>query len=189
MAVIAGLWNPEPHYRGTRHNVGAEVVDVLAHRWGVTIGRGPLRVRARIAVARRDDTQVVLALPNTNMNVSGPAVQGLLRYYKEAPGDLVVIHDDMDLEFGRLRVAFARGHGGHNGIRSIQQSLATREFWRLKIGLGRPPGRMDPTAYVLQRFSPKQREAVDVMLEDAADVVELWLTDPEAARERAAHRF
>ncbi len=189
MAVIAGLWNPEPHYRGTRHNVGAEVVDVLSHRWDTPIRRGPLRVRARVAISRRDDEQVVLALPNANMNVSGAPVQGLLKYYKEPAERLLVLQDDMDLEFGRLRMAFARGHGGHNGIRSIQQSLGTREFWRLKIGLGRPPGRMDPAAYVLQRFSPKQREAVDVLLEDAADIVELWLTDAEAARERAAHRF
>ena len=189
MAVIAGLWNPEPHYRGTRHNVGAEVVDVLSHRWGAPIGRGPLRVRARIATTRRDCGQVVLALPNSNMNVSGPPVQGILKYYKEPADRLLVLHDDMDLEFGRLRIAFARGHGGHNGIRSIQDALGTREFWRLKIGLGRPPGRMDPAAYVLQRFTAKQREAVDVMLEDAGDVVELWLGDPDAARERAAHRI
>ncbi len=189
MAVIAGLWNPEPHYRGTRHNVGAEVVDVLAHRWDVPIGRGPLRVRARVAVSRRDSGPVVLALPNSNMNVIGPPVQSVLRYYKEAPGGLLVIHDDIDLEFGRLRVAFARGHGGHNGVRSIQEAVGTREFWRLKLGVGRPPGRVDPAAFVLQRFSPKQREEIDVLLEDAADVVELWLNDPEAARERAAHRF
>ena len=188
MAVIAGLWNPEPRYRLTRHNVGAEVVGVLSGRWETTIGRGPLRVRARVGVARRHDEQVVLAVPNTNMNVSGPPVQGVLRYYKEEPERLMVLHDDIDLEFGRLRLAFDRGHGGHNGIRSVQQSLGTREFWRLKIGVGRPPGRMDPAAYVLQKFPPKEREVVDVMLEDAADVIEMWLTDPDGARERAALR-
>ena len=188
MAVIAGLWNPEPRYRLTRHNVGAEVVGILSGRWNAAVGRGPLRVRARVGVTRRNDEQVVLAVPNANMNVSGQPIQGVLRYYKEEKERLIVLHDDMDLEFGRLRLAFDRGHGGHNGIRSVQQALGSREFWRLKIGIGRPPGRMDPAAFVLQKFSAKQREEVDVMLEDAADVVEQWLEDPEAARERAAHR-
>ena len=188
MLVVVGLWNPESRYEGTRHNLGAEVVEVLADRTGTTLKRGPFRVRAMVGRCRIGDEPVILALPRTNMNLAGPAVQSVQRYFKVDLDDLLILHDDIDVPFGKLKLQTDRGPGGHNGIRSVQQSLGTREFWRLKIGIGRPPGRMDPAAYVLQKFSPKEREEVDVMLEDAADVVELWLTDSEAARERASLR-
>jgi PTH1 family peptidyl-tRNA hydrolase len=101
---------------------------------------------------------------------------------------LLVVHDDIDLGFGRLRVAHDRGAGGHNGIRSVARSLGTEAFWRLKVGVGRPPGRMDPAAFVLTRFSGDERGEVDLLVEAAADVVERWLDDPERARELAANR-
>lgn len=188
MRVIVGLRNPETRYRGTRHNVGEEVIEALARRWGWKLRRGPRKVKAQVAVGRRDDQAVVLALPKTFMNVSGPAVVSVLKYFDADPSELLVVHDDIDLPFGRLRVHFGRGTGGHNGIRSIVTSLGSREFWRLKIGVGRPPGRMDPAAYVLQRFDAAERPEVDQMVDDAADVAEAWITDAEAAVQRAGER-
>lgn len=188
MPVIVGLWNPEAKYVGTRHNVGAEVLDVLAHRWNLKFKKGPIRVRAQIARQAGGDDAVVLAQPLAFMNVSGPAVASVLKYYKTDPEDLLVIHDDIDLPFAKLRLQHARGPGGHNGIKSITQSLGTRDFSRLKIGVGRPPGRMDPAAYVLKRFSKTERSEVDILVHDAADVAEQWLTDREAATRMAGER-
>ena len=188
MPVIVGLHNPEPAYSGTRHNVGAEVVAVLARRSESRLRRGPRRVRCRVARARIGAEPALLALPNASMNVTGPPVLALLSYYKVKPRDLLVIHDDIDLPFGRLRLRSGRSHGGHNGVRSIVGSLGTTDFWRLKLGLGRPPGRMDPAAYVLSRFSAAEREDVDHLVADAADVVERFMTDPERAMELAGGR-
>lgn len=188
MQVIAGLRNPGDKYAGTRHNVGGEVVDVLARRWDITLGRAPSRVRAMIGAGRIGAHRVVLALPNTFMNESGGPVGEVLAYHRVDATDFIVVHDDIDLDFGRLRVAYERGPGGHNGIRSIRNVLGTDGFWRLKVGVGRPPERMDPAAYVLSRFAKAERPEVDLLVDDAADVVERWLDDREAAREMAALR-
>lgn len=181
MKVIIGLRNPEPEYLGTRHNVGAEVVEALAARWGERIRRGPLRVPAQVAVCNRLGEQVVLALLRANMNVSGLPTTSVLKYYRATPEDLVVVHDDIDLAFARLRLQFGRGPGGNNGVKSIIGALQTRDFWRLKVGVGRPPGNMDPAAFVLRRFSKAEREEVDFLVQDAGDVLERFLTDAEAA--------
>lgn len=188
MAVIVGLWNPESHYHGTRHNVGAEVIDILARRWDIPLKKGPLRVRCMVGRGNVNGTSVVLGLPRVNMNISGPPVRSLLSYFKETSDDLLVIHDDIDLPFARLRIHVDRGAGGHNGVRSITQALGTRDFARLKVGVGRPPGRMDPAAYVLKPFAKTERAEVDLLTEDAADVVERWLTDRDGAVELAASR-
>jgi PTH1 family peptidyl-tRNA hydrolase len=182
--VVVGLRNPGAEYQGTRHNIGFEVVEVLAGRLGCKLKRGPLRVRAVVGQA----PGVLLAAPLTFMNESGRAVRALLSYFKQEVADLLVVHDDIDLEFGRLRIQMGGGSGGHNGIKSLERQLATREFTRLKVGVGRPPGSRDPADHVLDRFNKQQREAADLLVEDAADVVELWLTDPARAQEKAAHR-
>jgi len=122
------------------------------------------------------------------MNDSGRAVGSLRSYYKVDSEDLLVLHDDIDLAFGRLRLQKAGGSGGHNGIRSLEQHLGTKDFWRLKLGVGRPPGNQDPAQHVLKRFSKDERSEVDLMVEDASDVVERWLEDPARAQELAAHR-
>ncbi len=126
--------------------------------------------------------RTVLALPTTFMNESGQAVAPLLRYFDADPADLLVIHDDIDLPFTRMRLQFDRGSGGNNGARSVIRSLGTQGFWRLKCGVGRPPGRMDPADYVLRRFAAKEQPEIDLMIELAADVVEKFITDggPEA---------
>lgn len=188
MQVIVGLRNPGREYLETRHNVGGETAEVLAGRWDVRLKRGPMRVRADLARHGLNDQAVVLAIPRTFMNTCGPAVASVLRYYKARPEDLLVVHDDIDLPFARLRLQYARGTGGHNGVKSIVQSLGNNEFHRLKIGVGRPPGRMDPAAFVLRPFAKSEREEVDFLVQDAADVIEQWVTDPEEAVQLAARR-
>ena len=188
MRVIVGLRNPGREYAGTRHNVGAEVAEVLASRWDVRLKRGPLRVRADLARHLVHEGAVILAVPRTFMNTCGPVIVSVLQYYKAGPEDLLIVHDDIDLAFARLRLQYARGTGGHNGVKSIVQSLGNNEFHRLKIGVGRPPGRMDPAAFVLRPFAKSEREDVDVLVRDAAEVVERWIDDPEAAAQMAARR-
>jgi PTH1 family peptidyl-tRNA hydrolase len=122
------------------------------------------------------------------MNDSGRAVGSLRSYYKVDSEEMLVLHDDIDLAFGRLRLQKAGGSGGHNGIRSLEQHLGTKDFWRLKLGVGRPPGNQDPAQHVLKRFTKDERAEVNLMIEDGADVVMRWLEDPARAQELAAHR-
>lgn len=188
MHVIVGLRNPESRYVGTRHNVGAEVIDVLSRRWDLPLKRGPMRVRSMVARGNVGGGSVILVLPNVNMNLSGPPVAAVLKYFKASTDHLLVCHDDIDLPYAKLRLANGRGAGGHNGVKSVAQSVGTREFWRLKIGVGRPPGQMDPAAYVLQPFSKTERSEIDLLVEDAADVVERFLTDQPGAIQLAGER-
>ena len=181
MKVIVGLHNPEAAYSGTRHNVGAEVVQDLSRRQGIRLRRGPSRVRCQLARTALGGESAMLALPRTSMNICGPPVRAALDYYKAPLSDLVVIHDDIDLAFGRLRLHEGRGHGGHNGVRSLIAALGTPGFWRLKLGLGRPPGRMDPAKFVLERFSKEERREIDLLVGDAAGVIEVFMTDPDRA--------
>ena len=188
MKVVVGLRNPGSDYEGTRHNVGSEVLAELANRQGERFKSKLMRTRSEIAEIRVDGEKVVLAAPLSFMNESGGPVTATLRYLKAELSDLLVIHDDIDLDFGRLRLQVGGGSGGHNGIRSLEKSLGTREFQRLKVGVGRPPGRQDPADFVLRRFSSKERPEADLIVVDAADVVERWITDPARAQELAARR-
>lgn len=131
-----------------------------------------------------DGVRLVLARPTTFMNVSGQAVAPLVRYFGVDLANLVVVHDDIDLPFARLRLQYDRGSGGNNGARSIIGSLGSQEFWRLKCGVGRPPGRMDPADFVLRRFTKKEQPEIDLLIQRAADVVELFVTEgPDAAQQ------
>lgn len=188
MRVIVGLRNPGPDYDCTRHNIGFEVVDRVIDRASDRLGKAPSRVRGLVAQSGAGDDRTLFFVPNTFMNESGGAVRAALAYYKVGPEEVLVIHDDIDLPFGRLRLQVAGGSGGHNGIRSLEKALGTKEFSRLKFGVGRPPGSMDPADYVLRPFTKKERPEVDVMVEDAADIVELWSTDRERAQEQATLR-
>lgn len=188
MRAVAGLRNPGADYQGTRHNVGFEVVERLSERAGEELSRGPSRVRGLIAQLGLGDSRTILFVPNTFMNESGDAVRSALVYHRVDPTDLLVIHDDIDLEFGRLRLQVDGGSGGHNGIRSLERSLGTNGFSRLKVGVGRPPGSMDPADYVLRPFAKSERAEVEMIVDDAVDVVETWFSDRERAQEMAAHR-
>jgi PTH1 family peptidyl-tRNA hydrolase len=184
LRIVVGLRNPGSEYEGTRHNLGYEALTALAQRRETKLKRGPLRVRADVAKSG----DLILASPLTFMNDSGRAVRALLSYYKAAPTELLVLHDDIDLAFGRLRLQVGGGSGGHNGIKSLEQHLATKDFSRLKIGVGRPPGSREAADHVLARLSKAERQEADLLVEDAADVGELWLADPARAQEKAAHR-
>ncbi|MDJ0961008.1 MAG: aminoacyl-tRNA hydrolase [Acidimicrobiia bacterium] len=184
--LIVGLRNPGPKYEATRHNLGAEVVSLLADRHGGVFKKARRFIRAQVAEVRIGDTPAVLALPLTFMNESGQAVAPLMRYFKTPRDALLVIHDDIDLPFAKLRVSHDRGPGGNNGVKSIIRSLGAEDFWRLKVGVGRPPGRMDPAAFVLKRFGAKERPEIDVSVQLAADVVETFVAaGGEDARQHA----
>jgi PTH1 family peptidyl-tRNA hydrolase len=134
------------------------------------------------------DDRTLVFVPNSYMNESGGSVRAALDYFNVAPADLLVIHDDIDLAFGRLRLQVAGGSGGHNGIRSVEKALGTKEFSRLKLGVGRPPGSMDPADFVLRSFSKSELSEVDLMVADAADVVQRWTEDRDRAQELASLR-
>jgi len=188
MHLVVGLRNPGADYEGTRHNVGSEVVERVLERVGTPPGRAPSRISGAIAHAGVGDHRTLFLLPFTFMNENGRVVRSTLDYYKLEPTHLLVIHDDIDLPFGRLRLQVAGGSGGHNGVRSLERALGTKDFSRLKVGVGRPPGSLDPADYVLRPFSKAERREVDLIVEDAADVVERWLEDRERAQEQAALR-
>jgi peptidyl-tRNA hydrolase, PTH1 family len=173
--LVVGLGNPGPKYADTRHNVGFAVVDRLAARAGARFKAH--RGLADAAETRLAGTRVVLAKPRSYMNVSGGPVASVLRYYGVPVSDLVVVHDDLDLGFGTIRLKRGGGEGGHNGLRSISQSLGSRDYLRVRFGIGRPPGRIDPADYVLRRFSAGERAEVDLAVELCADAVEALLTD------------
>lgn len=153
---------------------------------GARFKRGPKRIRAQVADTAIAGRPVSLALPTTYMNESGGPVSGLVKYYALEPERLVVVHDDIDLPFGRLRFQFDRGPGGHNGVASLVKSLGSQGFWRLKFGVGRPPGRMEPADYVLKRFAASERGDVESMVVEAADVLRVFAASGgEAAQQEA----
>lgn len=186
--LVVGLRNPGPDYAGTRHNVGYEVLGRVLERAQVSLGRTPRRLRSAVAQVGAGEGRVLYLVPNTFMNESGGPVRTTLDYYGLEPGDMLMIHDDIDLSFGRLRIQVDGGSGGHNGIRSVERAVGTQDFSRLKIGVGRPPGSMEPANFVLRRFTKKERVEVDLMVEAAADVVEMWAVDTAKAQEMAALR-
>ncbi|MGB5532048.1 MAG: aminoacyl-tRNA hydrolase [Acidimicrobiia bacterium] len=173
--LIVGLRNPGSRYDGTRHNVGAEVVEAVSS--DLKFKRARLGIRADVASLRIGDTRTVLALPRTFMNECGQAIAPLFRYERVDGDRLLVVHDDIDLPFAKLKVQFGGGAGGHNGIRSIVNSLGTNEFWRLKVGVGRPPDRVDPADFVLNRFAKVERASVDDAVIRSLRVVEALAVD------------
>jgi PTH1 family peptidyl-tRNA hydrolase len=182
---VVGLGNPGPEYAETRHNVGVRVVELLASRAGG--GRfSKHKSNADVLEGRLAGRRAVLAVPRTFMNVSGGPVAGLLRYYGVEPVDLVVVHDDLDLGFGVVRLKQGGGEGGHNGLRSISGSIGTKDYLRVRFGIGRPPGRQDPADFVLKRFSGAERKELDFAVDLAADAAEALLRD---GLEPAQNRF
>jgi PTH1 family peptidyl-tRNA hydrolase len=188
-ALVVGLGNPGPDYAPTRHNVGFRVVELLAARAGGGGSSGRFskhRSNADVLEGRLAGRRVVLAKPRTYMNVSGGPVAALVRYFSVEPADLVVVHDDLDLGFGVVRLKRGGGEGGHNGLRAISQSLGTKDYLRVRFGIGRPPGRQDPADYVLKRFSAAEAKELDLAVDLAADAAEALLSD---GLEPAQNRF
>ena len=173
--LVVGLGNPGPKYAGNRHNLGAMVVDRLAGEVGGTFSRH--RARADVLTGRlgmtggRPGPRVVLAKPQSWMNESGGPVSGLVRFFHIPLDRLLVVHDELDLPFGAVRLKRSGGEGGHNGLKSVSRSLGSRDYCRLRLGIGRPPGRMDPADFVLRDVPAADRAEQSIMIEEAADAV------------------
>lgn len=173
MKLVVGLGNPGDKYRGTRHNVGFEVIDLLAARHGLTFESAP--AEAVLARWRRPDDGVLLAKPLTFMNLSGRAAGDLLRFYKVPIEELLVVTDDVNLPLGRLRARGSGTEGGHNGLRSVAEQLGTVDYARLRIGVGRGDMRRDLADHVLARFEPDEQPAALEAIARGADAVETWI--------------
>ncbi len=173
MYMIVGLGNPGLRYQHNRHNVGYQILDVLAQEYG--LGFDKRKFKAQLANGHVEGQRVMLVRPETYMNLSGDAVQPLVSYFKIELSRLLVVYDDLDLPIGTLRLRPAGGAGGHNGMKSIIRRLGSNAFPRLRIGIDRPPGRMDPAAYVLQDFSPAEEEIMVQVRHRAVRAIVTWL--------------
>lgn len=207
--VVVGLGNPGPRYAGNRHNVGAMVVGELARRHVAAAGGrssgDPVvtttlthlrlhRTRLHTATVRcgtlpggAPGPAVTLGVPAAYMNESGGPVKGFLQFCGAGPTHLIVVHDDLDVNAGVIRLKLGGGEGGHNGLRSISSALGTREYLRVRVGIGRPPGRMDPADFVLRDFSGTERDDVPFLVTEAADAVELLVLQGLTAAQQVVH--
>ena len=170
--LVIGLGNPGPQYAKTRHNIGFMVADLLAARLGAPF-KVHKRSGAEIVTGRLGNCSVVVAKPRTFMNESGRHVGPLAKFYSVSPADVIVIHDELDIDFGKIRLKLGGGEGGHNGLRSVANALGTKDFQRVRIGIGRPPGRKDPAAFVLEPFTAAERAELATICELAADATEV----------------
>ena len=172
--LIVGLGNPGPKYAGNRHNIGAMVIERMAADGGTSLRAhkaGALAAQVQVA-----GKKAIIATPTSYMNESGGPVVGLLRFFKVPLEQLIVIHDELDIDFATLRLKRGGGEGGHNGLRSITKSTGSKDYLRVRVGIGRPPGRMDAAAYVLKDFNATERKELDFLIPDAAEAVELLMT-------------
>lgn len=186
--LVVGLGNPGPQYAKTRHNIGFMVADLLAARMGAAF-KVHKKSGADIVTGRLGHRPVVLAKPRTFMNESGRQVGPLAKFYSVMPTDLIVIHDELDIEFSQIRLKLGGGEGGHNGLRSIANALGTKNFQRVRVGIGRPPGRKDPAAFVLENFSATERTEVPTLCELAADACELLIDVGLEAAQNQVHAW
>lgn len=189
--LVVGLGNPGAGYAGNRHNIGAMVVAALAQQERASLrehkaGRAwAAEVRLGTAPGGLPGPRAVIARPRTYMNVSGGPVSALTKFYKVPIEQVVVVHDELDIDFGQVRLKRGGGEGGHNGLRSISQSLGSRDYLRVRLGVGRPPGRQDPADHVLSDFPAKDRQEVELLIGDGVDaVVDLAQLGLEATQQR-----
>jgi len=185
--LIVGLGNPGPRYEATRHNIGQMVVDELARRRGEGFREHKGGARVVETWLRPGADKLVLAKPNSFMNVSGTPVAALARFYSVPPERTVVVHDELDIPFDALKLKTGGGHGGHNGVRDVARAIGTADFPRVRVGIGRPPGRQDPADWVLSPFGKAERETLGVLVADAADAVELLVAEGLLAAQQKHH--
>ena len=183
--LVAGLGNPGPEYAGNRHNAGQMVVDLLAERTAARFKAH--RTRNEVADGRLAGVPVTLAKPRTYMNLSGGPVAALAAFYKVPPERIVVVHDELDIPFGAIRLKRGGGDNGHNGLRSVTQALGTNEYNRARFGIGRPPGRMDAATFVLRDFSATERKELPLLIDRCADAVETLLSKGLAVAQNTFH--
>ncbi len=186
--LVVGLGNPGPNYAKNRHNVGFMASEILADRIGEKF-KVHKKSGAEVATGRLAGRSVVLAKPRVYMNESGRQVGPLAQFFSLSPADIVVIHDDLDIDFGRIRLKLGGGEGGHNGLRSVASALGTRDFQRVRIGVGRPPGRKDPAAFVLENFNATERTEVPTICEQAADATELLIVHGLEPAQNTVHAW
>jgi PTH1 family peptidyl-tRNA hydrolase len=188
--LIVGLGNPGPEYAKNRHNVGFMIVDLLAGRTGARFGRNRKAV-AEVAEGRlgvgESAPRLVLAKPMTYMNLSGGPAAALSQFYKVPVERIIAAHDELDIPFGALRLKQGGGEGGHNGLRSMVKSLGGRDFYRVRFGIGRPPGRQDPADYVLRDFAGAERKELDFLVDRAADALEMIIVSGLEAAQNSYH--
>jgi PTH1 family peptidyl-tRNA hydrolase len=185
--LIVGLGNPGSEYSRNRHNVGQMVLDELANRVGGTFKIHKTRAQVLEGRLGIGGPRVVLAKPVTYMNVSGGPVSGLARFYDIAPSRVVAVHDEIDIPFNTVKLKLGGGEGGHNGLRDISKALATKDYLRVRVGVGRPPGRMDTADFVLRDFAPAEKKELPFLLDEAADAVELLIRDGLTAAQQRFH--
>jgi len=190
--LIVGLGNPGPQYAATRHNIGQLVLDLLAARSGVSFRRHP-RTNANVAETRLAGTggvpgpRVVLAKSLAYMNTTGGPVATLARYYNLPPEQIIAVHDDVDIPFDTVKLKLGGGEGGHNGLRSITASLGTKDYLRVRMGVGRPPGRQDTADFVLSKFTKPEVDALPIFIDDGADAVTMLITQGLLAAQQHYH--
>ncbi|MDQ4215348.1 aminoacyl-tRNA hydrolase [Microbacterium sp. ASV81] len=185
--LVVGLGNPGPKYAATRHNVGQMVVDELAARRGENFREHKAGARVVETWLRPGGDKLVLAKPNSYMNVSGAPVGALAKFYSVPPERIVLVHDELDIPFDTIKLKVGGGHGGHNGIRDVARVLTTPDFPRVRVGIGRPPGRQDPADWVLAPFGAAERPNLPILIADAADAVEQLLGEGLIAAQQKHH--
>lgn len=183
--LLAGLGNPGPGYAANRHNVGFLVADELAARIGGMFKAHKSGVQ--LVEGRLAGVPVVLVKPQSYMNLSGGPISGVARFFKLPPSALVAVHDELDIDYGVVRMKLGGGENGHNGLRSITKSLGTKDYYRVRFGIGRPPGRMDAADFVLKDFSALERKELALHVDQCADAVEALITEGLAAAQNRYH--
>lgn len=185
--LVVGLGNPGPRYELTRHNVGQMVIDELAARRGEGFRAHKANARVVETWLRPGGAKIVLAKPNTFMNVSGGPVAGLANFYGVEAERVIVVHDELDIPFDTVKLKVGGGHGGHNGVRDSAKALDTPDFARVRVGIGRPVGRQDPAEWVLDPFSAAERKNLPILISDAADAVEQIIDEGLLAAQQKHH--
>ncbi|MDJ1113368.1 aminoacyl-tRNA hydrolase [Microbacterium dauci] len=185
--IIVGLGNPGPRYEATRHNIGQMVIDELASRRSETLRAHKANARVAETWLRPGAAKLVLAKPNSFMNVSGGPVASLAKFYGVPAERVVVVHDELDIPFDTLKLKTGGGHGGHNGVRDVAKALGTPDFPRVRVGIGRPPGRQDPADWVLDPFGAAERPTLAILISDAADAVEQLVDEGLLAAQQRHH--
>ena len=186
--LVVGLGNPGPVYAKTRHNLGFMVADLLAGRAGSTF-KAHKKSGVDVGTGRLAGRPVILGKPRSYMNESGRQVAALAKFYSVPPADIVVIHDELDIDFGRIRLKFGGGVAGHNGLRSVGSALGTNDFQRVRIGIGRPPGRMEGASFVLSNFTAAEWREVPTICEQAADATELLVVQGLEPAQNTVHAW
>ena len=185
--LVVGLGNPGPRYEATRHNLGQLVVDELAARRGESFKTHKANARVAETWLRPGGAKLVLAKPNSYMNVSGGPVAALARFYGIDPARVVIVHDELDIPFDTIRLKIGGGNGGHNGVRDVAKALGTPEFPRVRVGIGRPVGRQDAADWVLDPFGASERRVLPILVGDAADAVEQLVDEGLLAAQQKHH--